>query len=209
MNQKNNDEFRLPKALVRCIAFHGHVCPGLVYGYRVAAEAMRLLGVCRSTDEEIVAVCENDSCAVDAFQVLLGTTAGKGNLIIKDYGKNAYTIFHRSGKKAYRFFRNTGYRYSGPDKEEFDRLDRAMSDQTADRRQLSRLKKLKARDLLTRPFEEVFSVRQAAYAPPPYARMAPSCACSRCGEMTMMTRMIDLKDGSRVCIPCSEQRHMD
>jgi len=57
----------------------------------------------RAVDEEIVAVCENDSCAVDALQVLLGTAAGKGNLIIKDFGKNAYTVLSRSRRQAYRF----------------------------------------------------------------------------------------------------------
>ena len=81
----------LPEDLRYCIAFHGHLCPGLVYGYIVAKGAMDLLGIERAEDEEIVVISENDTCAVDALQVLLGTTTGKGNLILKDYGKNAFT----------------------------------------------------------------------------------------------------------------------
>ena len=72
---------KLPEDLKRCIAFHGHLCPGLVYGYLVAKEAVRLLGLRRSQDEEVVVISENDTCAVDALQVLLGTTTGKGNLM--------------------------------------------------------------------------------------------------------------------------------
>jgi hypothetical protein len=75
----------------------------------VAKEAMRLMNIGRSIDEEAVAVCENDSCAVDALQVLLGVTAGKGNLIIQNYGKNAYTVLNRSKRQAYRFSHKTHY----------------------------------------------------------------------------------------------------
>ena len=74
-----------------CICFHGHFCPGLAYGYLVAKEAIVLLDLIHSPDEEAVVVSENDSCAVDAVQVLLGTTIGKGNLIINNYGKNIFT----------------------------------------------------------------------------------------------------------------------
>ena len=51
-------------------------------------------------DEEIVAVVETEMCAVDAIQALTGCTFGKGNLIHRDWGKNAYTFFRRSDGKA-------------------------------------------------------------------------------------------------------------
>jgi formylmethanofuran dehydrogenase subunit E len=103
MKEIESIKFEMPEDLKKCIEFHGHLCPGLVYGYRVAKAAMDLLGLKRSRDEEVVAISENDSCAVDALQILLGTSTGKGNLILKDYGKNAYTILNRSNKKGYRF----------------------------------------------------------------------------------------------------------
>ena len=67
--------------------FHGHSCPGLAFGYRVALAAMDTLAVGHSTDEELVAMVENNSCAVDAIQAMAGCTFGKGNLIFKDHGK--------------------------------------------------------------------------------------------------------------------------
>ena len=167
--------------------------------------AIDLLGLKRSRDEEVVAICENDSCAVDALQVILGTSTGKGNLILKDYGKNAYTIINRTSQKAYRFARKKSYRYHGEPSSEFDRLDAAISAGTATESQKWRHKLLKSSDLLARPFDDVFSTTEVEFVMPPFAPLARSVACARCGEMTMATKMIDLDSGERVCRPCHEQ----
>src|SRR5512140_2145219 len=84
------------------IQFHGHLCPGLALGYRVAKAALRELHAERPHDEELVAVVENDSCAADAIQYITGCTFGKGNLIFRDYGKHVYTFFNRRTGKAIR-----------------------------------------------------------------------------------------------------------
>ena len=62
------------------VQFHGHICPGLSIGYRVAVLAADHFKD-RSKDEELVAIAENRSCAVDAIQAINGCTCGKGNLI--------------------------------------------------------------------------------------------------------------------------------
>lgn len=195
----------IPADLKKCVAFHGHLCPGLVYGYRVAKEALRLLDLTRAGDEEIVAVSENDSCAVDGLQVLLGTTAGKGNLIIRDYGKNAYTIYSRSKHKAYRFARKEKYEFQGEAKGEFDRLDAACSAGEASEAQQRRLKFLKTMDLLARAFDDVFDTHEAPYEEPDYAMLARSEPCALCGEMTMATKMQSTEEGKRICIPCAKK----
>ncbi len=205
MKSMENTKFELPEDLKKCVDFHGHLCPGLVYGYLVAKEAINLLELKRSRDEEVVAISENDSCVVDALQILLGTSIGKGNLILKDYGKNAYTILNRSSKRAYRFSRNKSYRYSGELKEEFDRLDAAISSGAATEKEKRRHKLLKASDLLSRPFDEVFSTKEIDFFMPPYAPLARSEACAKCGEMTMSTKMVAPEDGKRICIPCSRE----
>lgn len=191
--------------LKRCVEFHGHICPGLIYGYRVAKEAMKLMNVKHSVDEEVVAICENDSCAVDALQVLLGTVVGKGNLIIKDFGKNAYTVLSRSQRKAYRFSRKTQYDYKGKDKREFERLDAAVAAGKASEDERKNLKRLKIDDLLARPFRGIFTTKKIHFEEPLYAPLAPSVACAVCGEMTMETKMVKLRGGQQVCIPCSEK----
>jgi len=206
MKIDDNVPEKMPEDLEQCVSFHGHLCPGLIYGYIVARESIRLLDIERSRDEEVVAVSENDSCAVDALQVMLGTSTGKGNLILKDYGKNAYTIFNRSKKKGYRFSRKETYNYSGKYKKEFALLEQAVQSGIANEKEKRRQKLLKAEDLLLKPFDEVFTTEEAEMKMPPYAPLAPSKPCAKCGEMTMATKMITTENGSELCVPCSEKR---
>jgi len=196
---------QLPEDLKRCIAFHGHLCPGLVYGYLIAKRAIRLLGLHRSPDEEIVVISENDTCAVDALQVLLGATIGKGNLILKDYGKSVFTILNRSDKRAFRFSRKGYYRYEGEHQEEFANLEAALSRGTATPKQEKRHKLLKALDLLAKPFDAVFYTKEVTIPEPPYAPLARSEACAQCGDMTMSTKMVETSNGRRLCIPCAQE----
>lgn len=196
----------LPNDLVECVTFHGHICPGLVYGYRVAKEAARLLDIKKSEDEEVVCICENDSCSVDAFQVLLSTTAGKGNLIINNYGKNVYQIFSRKNKRAFRFSRIFSYTYTGENQEEFQQLEAAIQNKTATPEEMKRQKFLKAGDLAYKPFDDIFEAKEIAFNPPPYASLAPSVACDNCGELTMKTKMITGGSGTLLCTPCSRSK---
>ena len=186
--------------------FHGHKCPGLALGYRVALAALGALGGERALDEELVAVVENDSCAVDALQVLVGTTTGKGNLILKDYGKNVFTVLNRSDKRAFRFSRKSAYTYEGEHQEEFAELEKAFADGRATIKQRMRQKWLKAFDLLAKPFDAVFETKEVECLEPPYAPLAPSEACAQCGEMTMATKMVATKDETRLCIPCAQEK---
>lgn len=80
----------------KCVEFHGHSCGGLTIGYKAALYAIELLDLklggggnagCLSADEEIVCISENDACGVDAIQVLLGCSIGKGNLLFHMRGK--------------------------------------------------------------------------------------------------------------------------
>lgn len=195
---------KLPDDLIECVEFHGHLCPGIVYGYRVANEAIKLLEINRSEDEEIVCICENDSCSVDAFQHLLGTTAGKGNLIINNYGKNVYTVFSRKTNRAFRFSRIFSYTYKGENEQEFFKLETAMQKNTATKEDMKRQKLLKSVDLALKPFEDVFNVEEISFEPPPYAPLARSVACNICGELTMETKMVSGTADEKLCIPCSK-----
>ena len=85
-----------------CVAFHGHSCPGLTIGYKAALYAIRLLDLSFSEDEEVVCISENDACCVDAIQVMLGCTAGKGNLLFHITGKMAFTFYNRETGKSVR-----------------------------------------------------------------------------------------------------------
>ena len=71
----------------KCIEFHGHSCGGLMIGYKAALYVKELMQIDFSKDEELVCVTENDACGVDAIQVILGCSIGKGNLLFRMRGK--------------------------------------------------------------------------------------------------------------------------
>jgi formylmethanofuran dehydrogenase subunit E len=189
------------------IGFHGHACPGLALGYRVALCALSKLGD-RAADEEIVAIVENNSCAVDAIQVVMGCTFGKGNLIFRDYGKQVY-IFLRRPSQNMRARTTHGLRISVKWKphEETSR-EKTMWDQymkgdrsdevleTVHQRKSKKIKAiLKARD------EELFMVKKERVPLPREAEILLSILCERCGEKVMESKA-KIKAGKIICMPC-------
>jgi formylmethanofuran dehydrogenase subunit E len=179
------DPASLPPDLQEAARFHGHICPGLLIGYRAAKAAARALGLNRSQDEELVAVVENDSCSVDAFQALLGTTFGKGNLKWLDHGKQVFTVTDRRQNRAVRVA------FSG------DGLKPRRADGSVDREAFSRL-------LLEAPEADILKVVEVPPAPPEVARIEPSLTCARCGEAVQESRAVTL--GERIlCRPCARE----
>ena len=84
----------------KCVAFHGHSCGGLMIGYKAALYAMDLLDISFADNEQVVCISENDACGVDAIQVLLGCSIGKGNLLFHMTGKQAFSFYDRATKNA-------------------------------------------------------------------------------------------------------------
>jgi formylmethanofuran dehydrogenase subunit E len=200
------DDFKMPEDLKAIIAFHGHMCPGLAIGYRAAKAAAAELGLTRDKDEELVAVVENDACGVDAFQVLLGCTLGKGNLIFRDMGKHAFTVFRRDTGKAVRVvYRGT----AGSDTPDGIALRRKVFGGTAtpeERAMFEENKNKRIRELLTAPAKEIFAFKQPAFEIPERARIFESLACEACGETTMEPRL-RLVDGRKLCLDCARPYH--
>lgn len=184
------------------VDFHGHSCPGLALGYRVAIRALRELGD-RSEDEEIVAVVENSSCAVDAIQVMTGCTFGKGNLLFRDYGKQVYTFFKRPSAKGIRI--SIDWEKPGEPEGEKEKWERYMKGERSpdvlafvhDR------KAAKTRHILEAEEGLLLKVTEALETVPPEARIYPSVLCAGCGEKVMEPRA-RLGRGKILCIPCAE-----
>jgi formylmethanofuran dehydrogenase subunit E len=195
------------KSLDEVVDFHGHLCPGLAMGFRVARAALDELGL-RAEDEELVAVVENDSCAVDAVQVMTGCTFGKGNLIYRDYGKQVYTFIRRPSGDALR----VSVEWVSP--EETDDEKDAWSKYTeGDRsedvlRIVHRRKSRKIDAVLGASADELFRITRKKMELPHEARIYPSVNCALCGEKVMEPRA-RLKDGNTVCLPCFEGKQKE
>lgn len=72
------------------IDFHGHTCPEIALGYRVAQIAMRKLGIRPTPISELMVTVYTHSCALDAFQVLNHVTYGRGHLIVNEQTQHIY-----------------------------------------------------------------------------------------------------------------------
>ena len=85
-----------------CVAFHGHECGGLTIGYKASLYAIELLNLEFSADEQVVCIAENDACGIDGIQVMLGCSIGKGNLLFRMRGKQAFSFYNRKTGKSIR-----------------------------------------------------------------------------------------------------------
>lgn len=161
----------------KCAAFHGHVCGGLTIGYKAAQYAIRLLNLTFSDDEEVVCIAENDACGVDAIQVMLGCSIGKGNLLFHMRGKQAFSVYNRKTGKAVRLVLK-------PKPEGLRKEDSLQYYQS-------------------REPEELFDVKPVALALPEKARLFDSYRCDCCGEVTG-TNWIRLAGEKKLCLDCYE-----
>lgn len=183
--------------------FHGHVCLGTAIGYRAGEIAIKKLGSPRATDEEFLAIVENDSCSVDAIQVLTGCTMGKGNLIYKDHGKHVYTFVNRNTGDALRLSLNKGLDEMDPN---FDNTrNKAFSESASaeDKAEFEKQKDKITQKIMDMPDNELFKIENVELDIPEEARIFRSIRCAKCGELVAEHRA-RVENGEMVCMPCFE-----
>ena len=157
-----------------CVEFHGHECGGLAVGFRAALYAKELLGEERSEDEELVCIAETDACGVDAIQVILGCTVGKGNLVFDMQGKNVFSFYSRKTGKSFRLvLRRT------PDKSKEERLEWLMNGD----------------------YHEMFDIKEAPSPIPDKARIFKAYICDVCKE-GVAEYYVRMQQGKTVCSRC-------
>ena len=160
----------------KAVAFHGHECPGLAIGFKACEAACLKLGIGVSDDEEIVCVSENDACGVDAVQALLSCTLGKGNLIYRGTGKQAFSFFDRKSGKKLRVCLKPGKK-EGMERDEWKKY------------------------LLNADPDEIFAFSEPAFDLPEKARLFNTLICDICGEGAPEHKM-RYQDGKTVCLDC-------
>jgi len=169
MNQEYWDKAR---------SFHGHECPGLAIGVKACEAVVEKMGVSPSFDEELVCITENDACGLDAIQALLQCSLGKGNLLYKGTGKQAFTFINRDTGKAMRFY------YKAATKG----MERPQAQQY----------------ILNAPIDDLFDYREVDIALPEKARAFSSVTCETCGE-SAPEHKIRLQEGKPVCLDCFKE----
>lgn len=185
--------------------FHGHKCPAMPNGLRVAEAAMNKLGVERTGDSFLHAILELGdnhcaTCFADGVQVITGCTFGKGNIEKTHKGKWGLTLIDKRTKRAVRvtpkaeamlqtkttpFFKN--YREKGvpptqvPDEVVQPLVDKVMNAPA---------------DMIM----EVSDVFEYNWQEPKHT--FNSFACEECGEM-VVTEYARIKNGKHVCQDCA------
>lgn len=172
----------------RCREFHGHECGGLTIGYKAALYAIKLLEIDTekeggqmtgiSPDEELVCISENDACGVDAIQVILGCSVGKGNLLFHLRGKQAFSFYDRRTGRSVRLVLKP--KPEGMTREESFAYYQSLEP------------------------EEMFVVGETKIELPEPARLFRSVQCSCCGE-TVAENMVRLEEGKLLCLDCYEE----
>jgi formylmethanofuran dehydrogenase subunit E len=187
------------------VRFHGHSCPGLAYGYQASVCALNTLLAERAADEEIVAIVENDACGVDAIQVMTGCTLGKGNLIFRDLGKQAWSFILRDKSDAIRIV--TKPEESMGHDDQLMRLRGAVFSGKAsaeEEKKFHHLMEMQTQKILSKDVSELFTVQKISPEIPEKARIFESVQCSKCGEMVAEHRA-RLLNGKPVCLTCNDE----
>lgn len=191
------------ETIERIIEFHGHSCPGLTIGIRAAEYALQHFH--NPPGGEMVCIAETDMCGVDAIQFLTGCTEGKGNLIHKDYGKMAFSFYHRPEREGIRLLLRPDCRADLD--AELAPLQQAVVQGTATPAELARAGALRAalqERFMTLALPEMFELQPLQARPPRPAQILQSLTCENCGERTMESRTRRF-GGRTLCIPCFEQ----
>ena len=160
-----------------CAAFHGHECGGLTIGYKASLYAIDLLKLEFSQDEQVVCIAENDACGIDAIQVMLGCSLGKGNLLFHMRGKSAYSFYNRKTGKSVRLVLK-------PKPEGMTREESFAYYQSCEPK-------------------DMFDVKDATIQLPQKARLFDSYVCDCCAEVTG-ANWIRIAGGKKLCLDCYE-----
>ena len=197
-NYFESEEFK------KCADFHGHICPGLSIGFRAAKAGMEWLKENRATDEELVAIVENNACGTDAVQVLTGCTFGKGNFIFKDHGKHVFTFFGRQSGQGVRVSMLPRNMTPNPRHEELMAKIRKNEADDEEQKEFWEIHQNRSHEILKAPLENIFRLESITMPLPPKARIELSLNCEQCGEPTMASKLTE-REGKKFCLDCSDR----
>jgi formylmethanofuran dehydrogenase subunit E len=192
------------KSYHEAVAFHGHACFGLALGYRTGEYALKHLRTDRSDDEDLVAIVENDACGVDAIQLVAGCSVGKGNLILQDFGKHAYTFIDRKYNRAIRLVQRPEPVVHRIDPVASALREKVMSGTAtpSEQKEFHERQAAVIDTILKMPIDELFMIKEVKPEIPVRAKIFTSVQCASCGEMVAEHRA-RVRKGTFVCIPCA------
>ena len=186
------------EAIDQAVAFHRSRCPGLALGIKAAQIALDKLG---EGPGNLVALVESDMCAVDGVQALTGCTLGNRNLILRDWGKIAFSFWRRSDGKALRIHGDPGW---DPTYQALRAKVKAGEASPAEIELVDEMTLIEANRILATDPYALFALEAIHTPAPRTSQVDPWVVCALCEEHLMETRSRRVR-AETVCIPCFER----
>ncbi|MBP2654136.1 MAG: FmdE, Molybdenum formylmethanofuran dehydrogenase operon [Firmicutes bacterium] len=184
----------------KVVEFHGHVCPGLASGYRLAKAALAALGYSDPGEGDLVTIAESDRCTIDAFQIVLGCTIGKGKLYLKTTGKQAFIVGCRKSGQAVRVVA-LPYKYS-PESDALNKKVMSGGATEDEYRHYKSEQENRIQEIMTLPDVALLKVEVRAEVLPERELIYSSPCCEYCGEQ-VMEPWARIRAGKVACIQCA------
>lgn len=214
----------LPGDLAKAIEFHGHLCSGLVKGYKALKFAQEKLQSGKHKGAKLMVVVENQKCGLDAIQRLSGSnspfanTAGNGmkGLVVMDYGKDTWIFIREIDRKTYRLSlvpKVLDPILHAPDDDRFHALKMGFMmgmSSLEKQKEFMKLMNKKALEIIDLDYNKMFNIRELSRSeynelqeqiPPIASRLPKRFICAVCGE-TVVNYYGRFADGKAMCIPC-------
>ncbi|PIP76883.1 MAG: formylmethanofuran dehydrogenase [Ignavibacteria bacterium CG22_combo_CG10-13_8_21_14_all_37_15] len=195
--------FKLPEWTFE---FHGHHCPFMPIGFRMGTVALEKLGVKKSLDHQMhvfseMGVGHPQGCMQDGIMSATGATFGKGMIERLNYGKIAAIFWYPGKKDAVRIVLKNEFQDKMAPHEFFKYRKQGI--EPSEIPENVRLDIINM--VLNATEDELFNItvlKDFKYAP--VKGSFNKAKCEVCGEY-VFERYLRVKDGKKVCIPCSER----
>ena len=184
--------------------FHGHRCPFMPIGYRMGTLAMEKLGVGKSLNHDMhvfseMGIGHPQGCMQDGIMSATAATFGKGLIEKLYYGKVA-AIFWYPGKGAVRIALKNEFADKLAPHEFFKYRKKGIEPSEIPEEVRGDIINM----VLNATNDELFNVTMLPdFEYKPVKGSFAKAKCEVCGEYTF-ERYLRVKDGKKVCIPCSE-----
>ncbi len=185
--------------------FHGHKCPAMPNGLRVAAAAMNALGIERTGDKALQAFVDlgENHCATcfgDGIQVMTGCTLGKGNISKTHKGKWALTLVDKKNNRAVRVTPKAEAMLANKKTEFFKEYrEKGVPPTQVPDNVVEPL----VENVMNAPEEQIMDISEVfEYQWNNQSDSFNSFVCEECGEMTVM-EYGRVKEDKKVCIDCA------
>lgn len=188
--------------------FHGHKCPAMPLGLKMASVAMNELNVTHAHAGELFAIVELGDhhcagCIGDGVQVLTGCTFGKGNITRAMKGKFGMTLIDQKAKKGVKITPKGSWLAKAFDSPFMKERQKGLPPQKIDESIVNPL----IEKVMSMPAEDQFDVEHLDNI---YVEIPPhkwdKRLCNECGELTVAEYGYYIND-KFLCSDCADMRH--